>query len=128
MSDHCEGVCTPDPMVCALVYGSTREVRRGYHGQESLIFMHFHEVFLGSQHEIWSEQHNGKVSSLLAMSSCSFRNTIKKSYGRTMNEKVRKHGPLWRKENTFSQHDSMTPRFLVCCRPLGILTWLDTLR
>ena len=24
--------------------------------------MHFHEVFLGSQHEIWSKQHNGKVS------------------------------------------------------------------
>jgi len=27
--------------------------------------MRFHEVFLGSQHEIWSKQHNGKVSSLL---------------------------------------------------------------
>jgi hypothetical protein len=27
-----------------------------------LIFMHFHGVFLGSQHEIWSKQHNGKVS------------------------------------------------------------------
>src|SRR5262245_10938925 len=24
--------------------------------------MHFHEVFLGSQHEIWSKQHNGTVS------------------------------------------------------------------
>ena len=24
--------------------------------------MHFHGVFLGSQHEIWSKQHNGKVS------------------------------------------------------------------
>src|SRR5262252_698618 len=66
MSDHCEGVCTPDPMVCALVYGSTREVRRGYHGQKSLIFMHFHEVFLGSQHEIWSEQHNGKVRNIVS--------------------------------------------------------------
>ena len=27
--------------------------------------MHFHEVFLGSQHEMWSKQHNGKVSLLL---------------------------------------------------------------
>jgi hypothetical protein len=62
MSGHCEGVCTPDPMVCALVYGSTREVRRGWQDQKPLIFMHFHEVFLGSQHEIWSKQHNGKVS------------------------------------------------------------------
>jgi hypothetical protein len=23
--------------------------------------MHFHGIFLGSQHEIWSKQHNGKV-------------------------------------------------------------------
>jgi hypothetical protein len=27
-----------------------------------LIFMRFHGVFLGKQHEIWSNQHNGKVS------------------------------------------------------------------
>jgi hypothetical protein len=27
--------------------------------------MHFHGVFLGSQHEIWSKQHNGKVRPLL---------------------------------------------------------------
>jgi hypothetical protein len=26
-----------------------------------LIFMHFHGVSFGSQHEIWSKQHNGKV-------------------------------------------------------------------
>jgi hypothetical protein len=25
--------------------------------------MNFHEVFLGSQHKIWSKQHNGKVRS-----------------------------------------------------------------
>jgi hypothetical protein len=24
--------------------------------------MRFHGVFLGSQHEVWSKQHNGKVS------------------------------------------------------------------
>jgi len=29
-----------------------------------LIFMRFHGMFLGSQHEIWSKQHNGKVSYL----------------------------------------------------------------
>jgi hypothetical protein len=65
MTGHCEGVCTLDPMVCALVYGSTREVRRGWHGQKPLIFMRFHEVFLGSQHEIWSKPHNGKVSHVM---------------------------------------------------------------
>src|SRR4029450_2976286 len=64
LSSHCEGVCTPDPMVCALVRGSTGDVRRGWYGQKSLIFMHFHGVFLGSQHERWSKQHNGKVSRL----------------------------------------------------------------
>jgi hypothetical protein len=61
---HCEDVCTPDTMVCALVRGSTRDVRRGWYGQKPLICMHFHGVFLGSQHESWSKQHNGKVSRL----------------------------------------------------------------
>ena len=27
--------------------------------------MHFHGVFLESQHEIWSKQHNGKVTNLI---------------------------------------------------------------
>jgi hypothetical protein len=49
-------------MVCALIRGSSREVMRGWQGQKPLIFMHFHGVFLESQHEIWSKQHNGKVS------------------------------------------------------------------
>src|SRR3954449_1882801 len=65
MSGHCKGVCIPDTMVCALVRGFPREVRRGWQSQKPLIFMHFHEVFLGSQHEIWSKQHNGKVSFFL---------------------------------------------------------------
>jgi SAM-dependent methyltransferase len=30
-------------------------------GSKPLIFMHFHGVFLGSQHKMWSKQHNGKV-------------------------------------------------------------------
>jgi hypothetical protein len=34
-----------DTMVCALVRGSTRELRRGWQGQRLLIFMHFHGVF-----------------------------------------------------------------------------------
>ena len=62
ISGHCEGVCTPDTMVCALVRASTRDSRRKWHGQKPLIFMRFHEVLLGCQHEIWSKQHNGKVS------------------------------------------------------------------
>jgi hypothetical protein len=32
--------------------------------QKPLIFMRFHGVFLGRQHEMWSKQHNGKVSYL----------------------------------------------------------------
>src|SRR2546421_2847859 len=48
-------------MVCALVRGSTRDNRRRWRGQKPLIFMRFHGVFLGSQHEIWSKQYNGKV-------------------------------------------------------------------
>src|SRR5216683_3510170 len=62
LSGHGEGVCTPDTMVCALVRGSTRDNRRRWRGQKPLIFMRFHGVFLGSQHEIWPKQHNGKVS------------------------------------------------------------------
>jgi hypothetical protein len=49
-------------MVGALVRGFTRSIRRGWRGQKPLIFMHFHGVLLGSQHEMWSKQHNGKVS------------------------------------------------------------------
>lgn len=64
MSGHCEDVCIPDTMVWALVHGSIREVRRGWQSQKSLIFMHFHGVFLGSQHAIWPKLHNGKVSLL----------------------------------------------------------------
>src|SRR5215510_8075662 len=102
-------------MICALVRGSAREVRRGWQDQKPLIFMYFHEVSwlctknpvstlthrsirpfglilktfsrperpiltpknpmkerllvqsqvsFGSQHEMWSKQHNGKVSLL----------------------------------------------------------------
>src|SRR5262249_3149236 len=61
ISGHCEGVCTPDTRVCALVRASTRDSRRRWHGQKPLIFMHFHGGFLGGQHEMWLKQHNGKV-------------------------------------------------------------------
>ena len=43
-------------------------------GSKPLIFMRFHGVFLGSQHEMWSKQHNGKVSKLRF----SFRSGAKK--------------------------------------------------
>jgi hypothetical protein len=33
--------------------------------QRPLIFMHFHGVSFGSQHEMWSKQHNGKASHTL---------------------------------------------------------------
>jgi hypothetical protein len=62
MSGRCEGVCTSGTMGCALVRGSPWDIRWGEWVQKPLIFMHFHEVFLGNQHEIWSKQHNGKVS------------------------------------------------------------------
>ena len=41
---------------------STRDIRERQQAQKPLIFMRFHGVFLGSQHEIRSKQHNGKVS------------------------------------------------------------------
>src|SRR4030095_5453900 len=64
MSGHYEGVGAPDTMGCVLVHGSPREIRWGEGVQKPLIFMRFHGVFLGKQHEIWSKQHNGKVSVL----------------------------------------------------------------
>src|SRR4029434_2007861 len=91
MSGHCEGVCTPAPMVCALVYGFTREVRRGWQDQKPLIFMHFHGVFLGSQHEIWSKQHNGKVSTLQFWRR-NKRQTLRIAAFRTQDEEKRSHG------------------------------------
>src|SRR4029450_7287074 len=39
--------------------------RRGWQGRKLLIFMRFQGVSFGSQHEIWSKQHNGKVSLFL---------------------------------------------------------------
>ena len=41
--------------------------------------MHFHEVFLGNQHEIWSKQHNGKVSQELSRRGVQI---LKRSYWR----------------------------------------------
>ena len=46
LSRHCEGVCTPDTMVCALVRGSPKDIRGEIEGSKPLIFMHFHGVFL----------------------------------------------------------------------------------
>jgi hypothetical protein len=62
LARHGEDACTPrSPDGCP---GSW--LLKGYQGEEegekSLIFMHFHEVFLGHQHAMWSKQHNGKVS------------------------------------------------------------------
>jgi hypothetical protein len=65
MSGRCEGVCTSGTMGCALVRGSTRDIRRGEWVQKALIFMRFHGGFLGNPREIWSKKHNGKVSKIL---------------------------------------------------------------
>jgi hypothetical protein len=48
----------------AVVDGSPRDIRWEECVQNPLIFMHFHGVSLGNQHEMWSKQHNGKVRSL----------------------------------------------------------------
>jgi hypothetical protein len=61
MSRPCEGVCTSGTMGYTLVCGFPREIRWGEWIQKPLIFMRFHEMFLGNQHEFWSKQHNGKV-------------------------------------------------------------------
>jgi hypothetical protein len=62
MPCHCEGVCTSGTMGYALVCGSPKDIRWGKWIQKPLIFMHFHGVSLGDQHEMWLKQHNGKVS------------------------------------------------------------------
>jgi hypothetical protein len=46
MSGHCEGVCTSNTMVSALIRGSTRDIWWGQLVQKPLIFMRFHGVFL----------------------------------------------------------------------------------
>ena len=48
-------------MVCALVRSSPRAIGGDGTFKNPLIFMRFHGVFLGSQHEIRSKRHNGKV-------------------------------------------------------------------
>jgi hypothetical protein len=52
MSCQCEGVYTSDPMGYAWVFGSTRDIKREERGQKPLIFMRFHVVLFGNQHEI----------------------------------------------------------------------------
>jgi hypothetical protein len=68
-------------MGCALVRGSARGVKRGWQGQKPLIFMHFHGVSFGSQHEIWSKQHNGKVRKFHSISPKDTRKTLKRIFG-----------------------------------------------
>src|SRR5215467_13536629 len=61
LSGHCEGVCTSGTMGYTWVCGSPRDIRWEEGVPKALICMHFHGVLLGSQHEMWSKQHNGKV-------------------------------------------------------------------
>jgi hypothetical protein len=46
----------------ALVRGSSKAFGRLWPGQNLLIFKRFHVVLFRKQHEMWSKQHNGKVS------------------------------------------------------------------
>jgi hypothetical protein len=64
MSCQCEGVYTSDPMGSAWVFGSPRDIRREEWIQKPLIFLRFHGVSFGKEHEMWSKQHNGKVSTI----------------------------------------------------------------
>jgi hypothetical protein len=51
MLGYYEGVYTSDTIGYALVPDSPKEIRLGERIQKALIFMRFHGVFLGSQHE-----------------------------------------------------------------------------
>jgi hypothetical protein len=62
MPYHCEGICTSGTVGYALACGPPRDIRWGEWIQNLLIFMRFHGVSLRNQHEIWSKQHNGKVT------------------------------------------------------------------
>src|SRR5262247_3499334 len=53
---HCEGFC-PRGHGLASAWGSSKAFERIWHGQNLLIFMHFHAVLFGKQHESWSKQH-----------------------------------------------------------------------
>ena len=50
--------------------GSRKAFGRIWYGLKPLSFMHFHAVLLGNQHEMWSKQHNGKVSRSLRVGRC----------------------------------------------------------
>jgi hypothetical protein len=60
MSCHYEGVCTSGTTGVCLGLWLPKGYQVGGVDSKSLIFMRFHVVFLGNQHEIWSKQHNGK--------------------------------------------------------------------
>jgi hypothetical protein len=66
MRDSWAGFWTSGVMVCILARGYIREIRRRWQDQKALIFMHFHGLLLGNQHKIWSKQHIGKVSAVIA--------------------------------------------------------------
>jgi hypothetical protein len=59
---HCAGFCLSRSHGLSLACVSSKALERIWHGQNLLIFVRFHGMFLGSQHEMWSKQHNGKVS------------------------------------------------------------------
>jgi hypothetical protein len=48
-------------MVWALVRGSPPDIRGDSGVKKLLVFLRVHGIFLGHQHALWSQQHNGKV-------------------------------------------------------------------
>jgi hypothetical protein len=54
MQDSWAGFCPSGAMVCILTRGSIRDGRRRGQAQKPWIFMGFHGMCLGNQHDIWS--------------------------------------------------------------------------
>src|SRR2546421_12053747 len=58
-------VSAPQTPWCVPWFVAPQGISREIEGPKPLIFMRFHGVFLGSQHEIWSKQYNGKVREIV---------------------------------------------------------------
>jgi hypothetical protein len=58
--------------------GLQKGVKKGWQGSKDIDFYAFHGVFLRSQHEIWSKQHNRKVSRLQVLAMDLNQTAIKK--------------------------------------------------
>ena len=71
----------PGVVVCPLLVTPGGRLEDMAHSN-TLIFMHFHVVLFGNQHEISSKQHNGKVKFLPTLVACI--STRGKFYAKTL--------------------------------------------